>query len=384
MYELSIIQMPLKNTFNHGAFHRTFSDSVILSIVHNGFTGLGECAPRKYVTGEDCNMVADIINQIDINRIVSSIDYSSLDHALDSFLEIKNTSDWNKHLNVTCLLELAILDMIGHYFSISLRDIILRFISPDLIRNDTTQKINTTQVFDLSMNITDFVHKRAPFSFIKVKVTDDLEKNTNILSELRNQVGWTVPISIDANMAWSFETAEKMILAMKPFQIEYYEEPMKARAWDDYRLLRKRTGASILMDESVCTIHDLYMAIKNRSCTAVNIRISKNGGILNAVEMIKICNENNIKFQLGAQVAELGPLTAASRHLAYAVSNYFTYEAGQPDRFFEEYIFEPMPIVDRKTNMVEYHSNIGLGIRKSEVYKKYSEHFKGGKLGEVK
>lgn len=375
MYELSIVRMPLKNAFNHGAFNRTFSDSVILSIVHNGLIGLGECAPRKYVTGEDCNAVVEMINQIDVDGIISNIDYSSLDHALNSFLEIKKKSEWNKYPNVTCLLELAILDLIGHCFSISIRDIVLRFVPPNLIKNDTTQKISTTQVFDLSMNITDFIHKRAPFLFIKVKVTDNLEKNINILSELRNQIGWNVPISIDANMAWSFEMAKRMILAMKPYRVAYYEEPMKAREWDDYRLLQKETGAPILMDESVCTMNDLYMVIKNKSCTAVNIRISKNGGILNAIEMIKMCVQNNIKFQLGAQVAELGPLIAASRHLAYAVPNYFTYEAGQPDRFFEEFIFEPMPVVDRKTNMVEYHSGIGLGIKKNEVYKKYSEDF---------
>lgn len=372
MYEIDIIRMPLKNVFLHGAFKRTTTDSVILIIKYKNIVGVGECAPRMYVTGESCSTVVEQMKKIDVEAIIEKVsNHTSFNDAFLSFLEIKRNSDWRHILNVSCLLELAIMDYLGNKYKLSLQNIIQRLDYANINAVSFNDNIKTTQTYDLSMDINEFVTTRSPFHFIKAKASNNLNQNIQMLAALRNMVGWNIPISIDANMAWSLEQAEEMFMELKKFDLSYVEEPLKARRWNEYSVLKKNVECPILLDESVCSLDDLHIAIENECCDAVNIRISKNGGILNAVNMIKTCKQKNLAFQLGAQVAEVGPLTAAGRHLAFAIDGFFTFEAGQPNRFFEEYIFEPMPEVDIKSNRVIPIADYGLGIKLNPSYKKY-------------
>jgi L-Ala-D/L-Glu epimerase len=91
-------------------------------------------------------------------------------------------------------------------------------------------------------------------------------------------------------------------------------------------------------------------------------------GISKSIEILKLAHQNSLAYQLGAQVAEIGPLIAASRHLAYAVKGYFAYEGGQADRYFKEFIVHPIPLVDRKTNLAAPIQGNGLGLELNQNY----------------
>lgn len=58
------------------------------------------------------------------------------------------------------------------------------------------------------------------------------------------------------------------------------------------------------------------MLIREKAATCFNIRISKNGGLLNAMRIYDLAKRNHVACQLGAQVGETAIISAAGRYFA--------------------------------------------------------------------
>jgi L-alanine-DL-glutamate epimerase-like enolase superfamily enzyme len=63
-------------------------------------------------------------------------------------------------------------------------------------------------------------------------------------------------------------------------------------------------------------MEDAQWFIDNRGATLFNIRISKNGGILNSLKIYQKAEDAGFKCQLGAQVGETSLLSSAGRIFA--------------------------------------------------------------------
>lgn len=366
------VSIPMKREFSHAKRTRYNAEAVILEIESHGVKGLGECVPRSYVTGESIDSVINKIKNIDIREIVLSIHLGGLDHAIDSLRHLKI---YDLPQNVNCLLEMALLDWIGNFFKISISSILKKFVlSSSNVRNDNKILFETSQVLDFSIDVEDFINERGPFHYIKIKVGTDLKNNIEKVAKIRARLGGEVKLSIDANMAWTYDEAFDQITELKKFNIDYYEEPLQSRQWNAYGELKCKTGVNILLDESVCDLADIRAAFSHKACDAINIRISKCGGLINAAEMINFASQNGLSYCIGAQVAEVGPLIAAGRQLVSAVNHSGAFEAGQPDRLFNgDYIISPMPLVDRITNLAIKIDDYGLGCHLNEFIYMFSK-----------
>ena len=80
-------------------------------------------------------------------------------------------------------------------------------------------------------------------------------------------------------------------------------------------------------DESVCSMEDLERAINEGAFRAINIRIGKNGGLLNALKLYKKSLENGLETQLGCLVGESSVLAYAGLHFA-AIADRLRYHEG--------------------------------------------------------
>ena len=75
-----------------------------------------------------------------------------------------------------------------------------------------------------------------------------------------------------------------------------------------------------MADESVFTHHDAKRLINAGACDYVNIKFAKSGGILEALKIIKVCEENNIPCMMGGMLESRVALTAFA-HFALACDN---------------------------------------------------------------
>jgi L-alanine-DL-glutamate epimerase-like enolase superfamily enzyme len=354
------VELPMRTPFDHPAARRTTSDSLVLSLSAGGATGLGECAPRSYVTGETTASVRAALERVDFDALFARLTGRPPRELLaslheDGFARAFGIDGGN---NLLCLLETAVLDWLGRRLEAGGRDLL----PPGPAEERAARRLPVSQVLDLSLDTEEFLATRGPFHFVKIKASYDVEHDARTVRTLRDKLGDDVPVMVDANMSWTPANAVGHARRLREAGVDYVEEPLPKGSWEALRTLRRDGGVRVMLDESVCTAQDARTAVESGACDAFNIRVSKNGGPLPAAGLVAYARENGIRFQFGVQVAEVGPLINAGRTLAFAHPDALTVEAGQSDRFFPRMIVAPPPAVDRDTNTLRPAGGTGWGM----------------------
>ncbi|MFB7928924.1 mandelate racemase/muconate lactonizing enzyme family protein [Streptomyces sp. NPDC056039] len=352
------VELPMRTPFDHPAARRRTSDSLVLRLSADGVDGIGECAPRSYVTGETTASVRTALEQVDFEALFALLtgrDPHELLELLhrDGFARTFGIDGGN---NLLCLLETAVLDWLGRRTGLGARE---------LLPGETDEErrsLPVSQVLDLSLDAEEFLATRGPFHFVKIKASDDIEHDARTVRTIRDKIGDDVPVMVDANMCWTPENSVGHAHRLREAGVDYVEEPLPKGSWEALRALRQDGGLRIMLDESVCTAQDARTAVESGACDAFNIRVSKNGGPLPAAGLVAYARENGVRFQFGVQVAEVGPLINSGRALAFGHPDALTVEAGQSDRFFPEMIVAPPPAVDRHTNTLAPADGPGWGM----------------------
>ncbi|WP_328751144.1 mandelate racemase [Streptomyces sp. NBC_00285] len=352
------VELPMRTPFDHPAARRRTSDSLVLALSAEGVTGLGECAPRPYVTGETSASVRTALEQVDLDALLARLTGREPGESLgllhrDGFARTFGIDGAN---NLLCLLETAVLDWLGRRLGTGARNLL----PPGPLQEASSLPVS--QVLDLSLDTEEFLATRGPFHFVKIKASYDIEHDARTVRVLRDKLGDEVPIMVDANMSWTPANAVGHARRLREAGVDYVEEPLPKGSWEALRVLRRDGGVRVMLDESVCTARDARTAVESGACDAFNIRVSKNGGPLPAAGIVAYARENGIRFQFGVQVAEVGPLINAGRALAFGHPDALTVEAGQSDRFFPEMIVAPPPAVDRNTNTLRPAGGTGWGM----------------------
>jgi muconate cycloisomerase len=120
---------------------------------------------------------------------------------------------------------------------------------------------------------------------------------------------------------------------LRPFGIESYEQPVGAHDLDGLARLTAELPEDVVVDESLCTLDDARTLIAARACSVFNVRVSKCGGPLAALELVALAQASGLVCQLGAQVGESGILTAAGRLVATVADPAFRHHEGADNLF---------------------------------------------------
>jgi L-alanine-DL-glutamate epimerase-like enolase superfamily enzyme len=150
----------------------------------------------------------------------------------------------------------------------------------------------------------------AGFGCVKVKVglADDDER----LVAVREAVGPSVAIRIDANGAWSVDEAVSGLRQLSVVGIELCEEPVHGLS--EIARVASAVPVPIALDESTA----LDGALETRVCDAVCLKVARCGGISGLVEAAERARAVGYRVYLGSTLD--GPLAiAAALHAAAAV-----------------------------------------------------------------
>ncbi|MEU6896038.1 enolase C-terminal domain-like protein [Streptomyces sp. NPDC046557] len=360
--DLYRVRLPMTVAFDHPARQRSASDSLVLRLEVDGLRGIGECAPRPYVTGETTDSVSAELQGLPLEDVAATLRRTDPADLLDRLLRegVADTFGLRGGNNLLCLLETALLDLLGKRLALPGVDLVPG--GPRDAEAERPGSLPVSQVLDLSLDTDEFLATRGPFHFVKIKASRDMAQDVRTVARIRAQLADTVPIMVDANMSWSADEAPRHLRALRDAGATLVEEPLPKGAWEDLGRLRADVGLPIMLDESVCTLDDARAAVAHGSCDAFNIRVAKNGGPVAAARLAAFARAQGLGFQIGVQVAEVGPLVNAGRALAFRHCDALTVEAGQSDRFFPEMIVSPRPAVCRVTNTISPPAGHGFGL----------------------
>ena len=305
------IQIPFKLKVEHGAASRMFSDSIIISIESGGYYGYGEIIIRDYVSGQlDQGEQRLSIVQQHIDRLISPVQNNLFDYdeIAEYFISIKCQKN---ELPLVCGIETALHDLICRKEGLDIYQLLKIEPQKSLIRYGAILPILPLQISR------DLIQQCVYLGLenIRVKLGSDLSYNHEVLQLCRQILGPEYPIRIDANCSWTPEDIEDHLEICRRFSVEAVEQPMKPETDTNQALLEsiEKNGMEFMADESILTLEDLHKISSRRNYQLVNLRLSKNGGLVRLLKIAQEATDMGIGIQVGCHVGETGILSAYGR-----------------------------------------------------------------------
>lgn len=310
IYRLSIPMVPF--TIATGTMH--YAQNIFIRIhTSAGYYGVGECSAFPMIVGETqstCYAMAQ--------------DFAGLWKGSDP-LEIPARMQ-DLHLftagnsTIKSAFDMALYDIAAKNAGLPL----YQFLGAKKMKPlETDLTIGIGEPGYMASQAIDFVEKGV--RIIKIKLGKSPDEDIERVRRIRAAVGPNILLRIDANQGWDPEGAEKALVAMGQYDIQFCEQPM--RTYNDHYLprLQEISTVPIMADESVYNHHDAARLIRNNSCRAVNIKFSKTGGILEAIAVNEHCALHQIPCMMGGMLESRLALTAFA-HFAMAFENIQYYD----------------------------------------------------------
>jgi L-Ala-D/L-Glu epimerase len=310
IYKLSIPMVP----FTIATGTMDFAQNIFIRIfTGENIYGVGECSAFPMIVGETqatCFAMAQDFAKIWKGK--NPLDIPERMAELHAFTAGNST--------IKSAFDMALYDLAAKHAGLPLYQFLG---AKNTKRLETDLTIGIAAPADMAAQAADFEARGV--RIIKVKLGKSANEDIERIKQIRQSVSPHIQLRIDANQGWSFEDAKKVLTALAPYDIEFCEQPM--RTFNDHLLpaLKQISPIPIMADESVYHHLDAARMIRTNSCSSVNIKFSKTGGLLEAIAVNAVCAAAHIPCMMGGMLESRLALSAFA-HFATAFDNVSYYD----------------------------------------------------------
>jgi L-alanine-DL-glutamate epimerase-like enolase superfamily enzyme len=282
-----------------------FTQNVFIRIhTDEGITGMGECSAFPMLVGET-QETCFVVGQ-DLARIAKGKDPLAIEERLrefDGYIAYNTT--------IKSAFDMALLDIAAKAANLPLYKYLGGHRKP--LQTDLTIGIDSPKA--MAETARRFVADGV--KIIKVKLGKNGTEDVERIRLIREAVGPSIQLRIDANQGWDPETASRTLQALGTYAIQYCEQPMSYKYDHLLPALRNASPIPIMADESVNDHTDAIRLIEAGAVDFLNIKLAKSGGILEAKRIADEAGKRGVACQLGGMVESRLGLTAKA-HFAMA------------------------------------------------------------------
>ncbi|WP_173917205.1 dipeptide epimerase [Halobacillus sp. Marseille-Q1614] len=349
------IAVPLKKPFKTALRTVTVAESIYVKVIcDNKITGFGEAPPTHVITGESLSSieyaVQSILKPAILGKTLLNREelFQTLHHSLIGNPSAKAAVDMALHDCLAQHCQLPLYQLLGGYQNQLETDYTVSVNEPDEMASDAKQYIADG------------------FNILKIKVgKDEIEKDIRRIKAVRDTIGPSSVIRLDANQGWTVKEAIYAIRRMENLDlgIELVEQPVPAHDIDGLKQVSDHTFIPIMADESVFSIHDAKRVLETKSADMINIKLMKAGGIYQALKINQLAEAYGIPCMVGSMIETKLGITAAA-HLAASQKNIIHFDFDAPLMLS----FDPVGggVVYNK-NFITLPADHGLGIQSMEL-----------------
>jgi len=322
------VNLPFSIQFSHALRKRSSVKNIIVEVIaaKGAIKGYGEGAPRSFVTGESQQSSTKSIRRfVKLDHFPWDLD--DVSQIWDFIDSLKNGKSQNA---ATCALETALLDALGKNHNKNIIDYFSKdFITDKIYYGAPLPIADKQKIIEICQLI-----KKMKIKRLKLKMGKNLFKNKEILEVVYSVFGEDYDLKIDINGVWNHALALKHEYLIKKYKVKVVEQPMAPDSSElaDFAKLMQKAGAILMADESACSLSDVEKISRNGHYQMINVRLSKNGGFRNSLNIIDHLRRNGTSFQIGCHLGESGILSAAGRILCLLCNDAVYYD-GSYDEF---------------------------------------------------
>jgi muconate cycloisomerase len=313
--ELFFLKIPLRFGFSHGAkADRKYSDSIIVKLHSADMDGYGEAVVRDYVSG---SLEAGVDYRQHATRVVSRLvapiegrflSWSEMNHSLDDL-----ACD-SRELPFLCAVQTALLDLACKWNGRDIYSLLGQTPRREIIQYGGVLPFFPMKEAEKYLRFC----RELGLPNIKVKLNGDPDFSSSILGLTRDVLGESFEIRVDANSSWAVDDGRKLFDVCRRFGVTVVEQPFEDSTPGASELMREAQadGFMIMADERVLLSQDLQLLAEAGTYSAVNLRLSKNGGLSRVLTLAEEVTKTGLSYQLGCMVGETGILSALGRAAA--------------------------------------------------------------------
>jgi L-alanine-DL-glutamate epimerase-like enolase superfamily enzyme len=164
------------------------------------------------------------------------------------------------------------------------------------------------------------------FGLRDFKVKVGFENDADRLTVVNRMLGTAArrgraTVRLDANGAWDEDRGRDVMKVCERLRLPVVcvEQPLPKGCEGELGRFRDRTGAAVMLDESLVTRLDAEELIEAGVADWFNIRLGKNGGLLESIRLAALARRHGIGIVMGSLVGETSILTAAGRRFLECV-----------------------------------------------------------------
>ena len=307
------LRIPLKKGYGLSQVYGVLEETTPVVVrIHTdeGIVGLGETDPMSHFTEETQETV-----QIIIGRYLESV-LLGTDPRNIGEIHMRMEHAVKGNFLAKAAIDMACYDLLGKADDMPVYRLLggcLREKIPLMWSlGDDAPEVNAAEAAELqSQNYSTFMIKVGGCS---------LKRDVERVGAIRSTVGDRTTLIVDANQGWDADTAIKFAKQTEKYDIAIFEQPVPYWDIDGLAKVKSRTGMLISADESLFTLHDAVNLVRHRAVDVFSIKVSKNGGIYPAREIMSFAAANGIQCLMNSLIEE-GITQSASLQLGLTAVN---------------------------------------------------------------
>jgi L-alanine-DL-glutamate epimerase-like enolase superfamily enzyme len=209
---------------------------------------------------------------------------------------------------------------------------------------------------ELAREARQWVNNGSEVIYVKVGRGETLD--LAIAEQVRAAIG-NQRLRLDANEAWDVLTAQRMIKALAPFNIEFIEQPTRSDSLAALAQVHAASPVAIAADQLVFTPEDVYEVCRSRAADLIVLGLHETGGIGRFRQAAAIAAAAGLNICLHG-LYETGITTCATNQVAATLSNLDDGNQYMNDLLSEDIILQPK--LTLHTGSLPVLSGPGLGF----------------------
>jgi o-succinylbenzoate synthase len=337
--------------------------AVIEVTLLNGQKGIGEVAPLPFQEWAILQRAMEAAPQLAAKLVGKSVEQAL------SYLSRCGLSN-QVHASLQCGVDTALLDALGKHQH--------RSLASELATAPTTSSKSPPQPAGVLVNaviaednLADSVRMAAlastvGFTCLKLKVGAQhrVERDIELVREVRDHIGPDIEIRLDANGAWSLPEATTVLNSCAPYRIQYAEQPLPVSAsLRQMRALRQRTPVPLAWDEAVVDLSSARRMLAGEVADVLVIKPQVVGGLHISREIVQEAATHGVECVLTSSI-ESGIGIAATLQLASALPEiHLACGLGTLPILADDLIHETLPV---RSGFISVPQISGLGVTLDE------------------
>jgi L-alanine-DL-glutamate epimerase-like enolase superfamily enzyme len=163
-------------------------------------------------------------------------------------------------------------------------------------------------------------HTKSGFKALKIKVGLELAQDIRRVEAVRNAVGSSIELRVDANQGYTVDQVIMFCDAMNALGVVVVEQPVSAEDYAGLKMVTESSEVPIMADECVKSALDARRIAREGIADMINIKLMKSAGIHEAHMINRLAESTDIMTMVGC-MGEIQVSIAAGLHFALSSKN---------------------------------------------------------------